>query len=141
MKYESTGRRKINLHSLRAYFITKVSRHDENFAKKIAGQKGYMLQYDRMTTQEKLKLYLEIEPDLLIYSSFIKDKEIKRLKEANDKLQRQATKIEELEKKSKLFENESRNKDKENELRIDEQGEVIADMKRMFFDIRNKRKI
>jgi len=46
MRYDSTGRHKINLHSLRAFFITKVSRHDENFAKKIAGQKGwgYLLQ-------------------------------------------------------------------------------------------------
>ena len=93
MKYNSTNRRKINLHSLRAYFITKVSRHDENFAKKIAGQKGYMLQYDRMTTQEKLKLYLEVESDLLIYSSFMKDKEIRKLKEANEKFQKQENRI------------------------------------------------
>ncbi len=139
MKYESTNIRKITLHSFRSYFITKISRHDENFAKKLAGQKGYMLQYDRMTLDEKLKLYLEIEPDLLIYNSFMKDKEIKRLKEANEKLQRQSTKIEELEKKSELFESESRNKYKENELRIDEQGEVIADMKKLLFDIRNKK--
>lgn len=100
MKYESTGVRKITLHSLRAYFITKVSRHDENFAKKIAGQKGYMLQYDRLTLEEKLSLYLEVEPDVLIYSSFMKDKEIKKLKEANEKLQKQHDKISQLEKKS-----------------------------------------
>ncbi len=106
MKYESTNTRKITLHSFRAYFITKISRHDENFAKKIAGQKGYLLQYDRMTTQEKLKLYLEMEPDLLIYSSFMKDREIKRLKEANDKLQKQENRINELEKSSELKENE-----------------------------------
>jgi len=141
MKYESTNIRKITLHSFRSYFITKVSRHDENFAKKLAGQKGYMLQYDRMTLDEKLKLYLEIEPDLLIYNSFMKDKEIKRLKEANQKLQNQANKIKELEKKSELFENESRSKDKENEIRIDEQGEIIADIKRVLFDIRNKRSV
>jgi len=104
MKYESTGRRKINLHSLRAYFITKVSRHDENFAKKIAGQKGYMLQYDRLTTKEKLKLYLEVEPDLLIYSSIVKDKEIKKLKEANEKFQQQNYKIKELEKRMRMIE-------------------------------------
>lgn len=100
MKYDSTGRHKINLHSLRAFFITKVSRYDENFAKKIAGQKGYMLQYDRLTLEEKLKLYLEVESDLLIYSSFIKDKEIKKLREANEKLQHQSNKIKELEETS-----------------------------------------
>lgn len=109
MKYESTGRRKINLHSLRAYFITKVSRHDENFAKKIAGQKGYMLQYDRMTTKEKLKLYLEIEPDLLIYSTFVKDKEIKKLKEANEKLQKQNDDIQQLAKRVRMLEKSKEN--------------------------------
>ena len=104
MKYKSTGRRKINLHSLRAYFITKVSRHDENFAKKIAGQKGYMLQYDRMTTQEKLKLYLEVESDLLIYSSFIKDKEIKKLKESNAKLKEQSEELKQQDTRIKQLE-------------------------------------
>ena len=104
MKYDSTGRHKINLHSLRAFFITKVSRHDENFAKKIAGQKGYMLQYDRLTLEEKLKLYLEVEPDLLIYSSFMKDKEIKRLKEANEKLQKQDNEIKKIKENTKLKE-------------------------------------
>lgn len=65
MKYDS-GQYKINTHSFRAFFITKISRHDPNFAKKLAGQKGYLLQYDRMTDKEKLDKYLEIEKDLII---------------------------------------------------------------------------
>ena len=31
-----------------------------------AGQKGYMLQYDRLTDGEKLERYMELEPDLII---------------------------------------------------------------------------
>ena len=128
MKYESTGRRKINLHSLRAYFITKISRHDENFAKKIAGQKGYMLQYDRMTTQEKLKLYLEVEPELLIYSSFVKDKEIKKLKEAYEKLQKQNERISELEEKTDLVEKQEEKEKQEKELYQNKVTKLEQDM-------------
>ena len=86
MKYDS-GQYKINTHSFRAFFITKISRHDPNFAKKLAGQKGYLLQYDRMTDKEKLDKYLEIEKDLII-----------------DPTERQKAKITELEKNQKRIE-------------------------------------
>lgn len=66
-KYDN-GHNKITTHSFQAYFITKVSRHDPNFAKKLDGQKGYLLQYDRMPDDEKLEKYLEIESDLFILS-------------------------------------------------------------------------
>ena len=79
MRYESTGYHKINTHSFRAYFITKISRHDENIAKKLAGQKGYMLQYDRMTDEEKLEKYIEFESDLYIYKQKPKSEEIQEL--------------------------------------------------------------
>ena len=60
------------------------ARHDPNFAKKLAGQKGYMLQYDRMTDKEKLEKYLEFEKDLII-----------------DPTERQKARISELEKSEK----------------------------------------
>lgn len=66
MKYESNKRYMINTHSLRAYAITKISRHDENLAKKLAGQKGYLLSYDRIDDDEKLALYQKFEVDLII---------------------------------------------------------------------------
>jgi integrase len=56
----------ITTHSFRAYGITKLSRHDENFAKKIAGQKGYLLQYDRLSQDDKLELYEKYEHELTI---------------------------------------------------------------------------
>ena len=67
MKYEDTGNNKITSHCFRAYFITKVSRHDPNIAKKLAGEKGYMLQYDRLTDEEYIENYLKFEDDLSIF--------------------------------------------------------------------------
>jgi len=55
--------------NFRAWFISKISRHDPNLAKKWAGQKGYLLQYDRMTPEEQLEKYIEFEPDLLVYEN------------------------------------------------------------------------
>jgi len=88
-RYEDTGNYQINTHSFRAYFITKVSRHDENLAKLFAGEKGYLLQYDRLTDEEKLENYIEFEKDLLIFDLYRKDEEIKKLRIANTKLAEQ----------------------------------------------------
>ena len=87
MKYESTGRFMINTHSFRAYGITKISRHDPNFAKKLAGQKGYLLQYDRMTDEEKLELYQKLEIDLIIDTTEKQKAEIKKLENDKTKLE------------------------------------------------------
>lgn len=95
-KFE-TGKYKINLYCFRAYFITKASRHDHNIAKMFAGQKGYMLQYDRLTPEEKLEKYLEIEPDLLVYDFTKKDEKIAELESKNQR-------ISSLENKQKLTE-------------------------------------
>ena len=62
----SKGNNEINTHSFRAYGITKLSRHDGNFAKRLAGQKGYLLQYDRLSDDEKLALYQKYEYELTI---------------------------------------------------------------------------
>jgi len=83
MRYESNNRFMINTHGFRAYGITKISRHDPNFAKKIAGQKGYLLQYDRIDEEEKLEIYQKYEIDLLIDKDVTNKAEIKKLKEEN----------------------------------------------------------
>jgi len=56
----------INTHSFRAYGITKLSRHDPNYARRLAGQKGYLDQYDRLALDEKLALYEKYEYELTI---------------------------------------------------------------------------
>lgn len=80
MRYETTDRYYINTHSFRAYGITKLSRYDPNFAKKIAGQKGYLDQYDRLSDDDKLELYQKYEIDLTIDNTA-------KLKEENRKLE------------------------------------------------------
>jgi len=106
MKYESSGDFMINTHSFRAYGITKLSRHDPNFAKKIAGQKGYLDQYDRLDDEEKLALYEKFEDDLIIDDSEKQKANIKKLesekeelvylKNQNDALQNDSLKAEKL---------------------------------------------
>ena len=96
-KYETTGRNVITTHSLRAFFITKISREDPNLAKYFSGQKGYLLQYDRQTDAEKLAIYIKLEP-LLLVSDKARDKERIR------KLENENTKVAELERKNREFE-------------------------------------
>lgn len=88
-KYSITGRFKINTHSLRAYFITKASRHDPHLAHFLSGQPGkiYLAQYDRLTDEEMYEIYLEIEPDLIIESSNKDKLVIEKLKKDKSELQ------------------------------------------------------
>jgi len=83
-RYEETGHHKINTHSFRAYFVTKASRSDPNIAKKLAGEKGYLLQYDRLTDDELLEEYLKFEDTLLIYDDSIREAKIAKLNREND---------------------------------------------------------
>jgi len=80
MKYDN-GRYKINTHSLRAFFFTQAVRlHGENYAHRMTGHSGYLMQYDRMNDEEKLKMYKELEPNLAVYATTKADLEIERLK-------------------------------------------------------------
>ena len=99
MKYDN-GRYQINTHSFRAFGITKLSRHDSNFTKKISGQKGYLLQYDRIDDNEKLALYEKFELDLMIDSSEKDKAEIKQLKSDKENLIKANDKIRDLERKN-----------------------------------------
>jgi len=75
-KHDGNKRALITPMSFRSWFISKMSRHDPNLAKKWAGQKGYLLQYDRMETDEQLQKYIEFEAEILVYE-IPKDPEMK----------------------------------------------------------------
>ncbi len=96
-KYETTTTRKITLHSFRSYFYTRAARHDDNFAHGIMGHTTYMATYGRLEDEDKLKIYLKIEPDLLIFDQSKKDVEIKNLKHQKSELLEKVNKINELE--------------------------------------------
>ncbi len=81
MKYGSSQKFKISTHSLRAFFFTQaVRKHGENYAHRLTGHGGYLIQYDRMNDEEKLKLYVELEPELVVYDSSKQKLEIEKLK-------------------------------------------------------------
>ncbi|MBC8494915.1 site-specific integrase [archaeon] len=103
-RYQSNNIRKITSHSFRAYFFTKAARkHGENYAHRMTGHGGYLMEYDRMTEEEKLNLYLEIEPDLSIYDQTRNELEINRLQEkveVIDELKQEVRKLREAQAKS-----------------------------------------
>lgn len=105
-KYSSNGFYKISTHSFRAYFFTLATRkHDENYAHKMTGHGGYLMQYDRLSNEEKLKMYLELEPELMIFDQTKNELEIEKLKQENMLVSSLRTEIQKL---------------KENQARIDQ---------------------
>jgi len=81
MKYGSSGKYKITTHSMRAFFFTQaVRKHGENYAHRLTGHGGYLMQYDRMNDEEKLKMYIELEPELVIFDTSKQNLEIEKLK-------------------------------------------------------------
>ena len=86
-KYQSNSIRKITTHSFRAYFFTKAARkHGENYAHKMVGHGGYLMQYDRMTEDEKLEMYIELEPELVIFEQTKNELEIAKLRDKVDEI-------------------------------------------------------
>lgn len=66
-KYESTRRHHISLHSFRSYFFIRARRtHDTDVAHAMVGHTTYLDMYDRKEDEEKLELYLKVEPSLKI---------------------------------------------------------------------------
>ena len=101
---DSINRFQISLHSFRAFFITKVSRHDPNLAKRLAGQKSYLDTYDRLESKEKLAIYKKIEPNLYIYEQKPEAEEITELRERLDKFEESKAFDDEIDRKVKEIE-------------------------------------
>ena len=98
-KYQSNKFRKITSHSFRAYFFTKSARkHGENYAHRMTGHGGYLMQYDRMTEEEKLEMYIELEPELTIFDQTKNEMEIERLKKENQTIDELRQQVNELRK-------------------------------------------
>ena len=56
------------------------------------------MQYDRMTEEEKLEMYIELEPDLVVFDQTKNELEIKKLKQENNivnQLREEVTKLKE----------------------------------------------
>lgn len=67
-KYETVNRHLITLHSFRSYFVTRARRvHDSDIANAMVGHLPTFDMYDRKDDDEKLELYLKVEPKLKIF--------------------------------------------------------------------------
>ena len=53
----------------------------------MTGHGGYLMQYDRMDEEEKLKMYLELEPELVVFDQTKNELEIKKLKQENESIE------------------------------------------------------
>jgi len=98
-RYPSNNHGKITTHSFRAYFFTLATRrHGENYAHRLTGHSGYLMQYDRMTEEEKLDMYIELEQDLMIYDQTKNELEIEKLQKDNKELTKLRQEVRELKK-------------------------------------------
>ena len=102
-RYPSNNHGKITTHSFRAYFFTAATRrHGENYAHRLTGHSGYLMQYDRMTEKEKLDMYIELEQDLMIYDQTKNELEIERLQKDNKELTQLRQELHKLKKEREL---------------------------------------
>lgn len=104
-KFDVTGYNKINLYCFRGYFFTKAIRvFNEDIAHSMIGHGAYQQVYQRRTTAEKEELYIELEPDILIFDQTKNVEKIKKLKEATTQIKDQQKEIDEMKEKQNKFE-------------------------------------
>ncbi|MBT4326616.1 MAG: hypothetical protein HOD60_06875, partial [Candidatus Nitrosopelagicus sp.] len=98
-KYKNSIRYVVNIHSMRSYFITKATmKHGEAYSHALSGHGAYLKEYVRISSEEKSKLYLELEPELFIESvktetDRVQEVENKLIKEQMAKLQIEMDKL------------------------------------------------
>ena len=78
-----TGTHKITIHSMRAFFISKMIKVNENFGHALSGHSSYMKQYERLEIHELVEAYIKSEPELTIIDLTRKDDEISKLRNSN----------------------------------------------------------
>ena len=66
-RYHSNNYRKITLYSFRSFFFGKCADiHREGYAHKMVGHGGYLPQYDRMSDEQKISWFLDVETELTV---------------------------------------------------------------------------
>ena len=94
-KYPNSCRFVLNIHCFRAYFHTIASdKHGSGYANALDGHGEYLPQYYRKSAEDRAKMYLELEPRLLVESikpesEKTKDKIINDLQKKMEQLEHQ----------------------------------------------------
>lgn len=100
-KYDNNNRHKITLHSFRSFCETVASNtFGDEYAHALIGHSGYMSVYYRLSPEERLKKYMQIEPYLTIYgdADFVKTAEEmrKNIEEIKKKKDDEVEKLKEI---------------------------------------------
>jgi len=97
-KYDNSTRFTITIHAFRRFFHTKASnKHGSDYANAMDGHSGYLKQYYALEESERIKKYLELEPNLSIYSTKTeteKDKKITEMEKEMDKMKNKMARLE-----------------------------------------------
>ncbi len=99
-RYETTNFFKYNMYCFRSHFFTKALRalvEDKDTAHAMIGHGAYLQNYQRRTDQEKLELFEEVEPEIMIFDQTKNTEKIRRLMEANKKLEQKDKRLETVE--------------------------------------------
>lgn len=93
-KYGNGVNYMVNIHAFRAYFHTKATLlHGVEYAHAVLGHGSYLQQYFRLTDEERLKKYQDLEPYLTIYDD-------QKTKAENERLKEKVETIDELKRKN-----------------------------------------
>lgn len=95
-RYETTNFFKYNMYYFRSHFFTKALRalsEDKDTAHAMIGHGAYLQTYQRRTDEEKLELFLEVEDEILVFDQSKNTEKIRKLKEANTKLEDQSQEL------------------------------------------------
>ena len=80
VKYDDSKYHKISLHSFRSFFETQASNtHGLEYAHALIGHSGYLEQYYRLSEEDRLEKYIELEPKLTIGKDFRNEIKIQKL--------------------------------------------------------------
>jgi len=87
VKYDNSNNHKISLHSFRAFFETQASNtHGLEYAHALIGHSGYLEQYYRLSEEDRLEKYIELEPKITIGEDFKNKIKIKKQDDETDEI-------------------------------------------------------
>jgi len=87
-RYEESIRHVVVIHGFRSFFHTKAAqKHGDSYAHALDGHGAYLATYYRLSSEEKAKMYKELEPELTIDDS-------ERLRIQNQKLEKEKSELE-----------------------------------------------
>ncbi len=107
VKYDNSNNHKISLHSFRAFFETQASNtHGLEYAHALIGHSGYLEQYYRLSEEDRLEKYIELEPKITIGEDFKNKIKIEKQNKKISEFEKEKMKYNNLEKDFEEFKDE-----------------------------------